>query len=523
MSALAVDTRGGAFSRGAFAGLLAGLAMSLVMLAMRLTLDAPSIPELIADRFTAFVPPAVFNFLLDALLTWAKPLLFLGLFALQLALSAALGAAFALLLEHQRAVGSWPWLAAVGLTLLLTLFNGLALSPATRGGIFGAALPSGAWRFTLATILYYAVYAAALAYLLQPVRQAAAAADVDTVSRGRRAFLRRSLFIAAGVAAVAWGAKTVVEGFARATPSRIFSTPGEMSPEVTPNDRFYVVSKNIIDPRVDAAGWKLEVRGLVESPFTLTLDELKAMPSTAEYVTLECISNYVGGDLMSNAQWRGVPLRDLLARAKVKPEAADVACFSVDGYSDSLPLERALHPEVRVVYEMNGQPLPNEHGAPARLLAPGKFGLKSVKWLTRIEPRPSYRGYWQERGWSEDAEVKTTSRIDVPRDGAELGAGEITLGGVAFAGARSISRVEISADSGKTWQSAYLKLPPLSTYTWVLWTAPLRFDATGGRTLQVRATDGTGKLQEAEVADSLPDGATGYHIITINVRRPEGT
>ena len=161
------------------------------------------------------------------------------------------------------------------------------------------------------------------------------------------------------------------------------------------------------------------------------------MPPVEEYVTLECISNLVGGDLISNAKWRGVPLRMFLERARLKPSVVDISFYAQDGYSESIPLEMAMRDEVIVAYEMNGEPLPSKHGFPARLIVPGYFGLKHVKWLTKIEPVVhDFRGYWQQRGWTDVPWVKTFSRIDVPSHMSVIEGGMLSLGGVAFAGDR---------------------------------------------------------------------------------------
>jgi len=508
--------------RGALAGLLAGLAMSLAMLAARQALGVPSVPEMVADGSTALVPPAVFSFLLDALLTRAKPLLFLGLFALQLLAGVGIGVGYAAVLRAWPRLQARPWLTGAPVLVVLVLFNALVLAPVTDGGLLGSRLDGGAARFMAATILYYLAYVVVLSYAApgrKPLSDSGAVASVE----GRRLFLRRALLWTGGLAVAGYGAKLVLDIIGAATPSKSFSYRGQMPPEVTPNDRFYTVSKNIVDPTVDPAAWALEVTGLVESPYTLTLPELQALPSRTQYVTLECISNPVGGDLMSNALWRGVPLRELLNTAKLKPGVVDVACFSDDGYSDSIPLSLALDPDVLVAYEMNGVPLPREHGAPARLIVPGRYGVKHVKWLIRIAPvdKP-YLGYWQERGWGREAEVKTTSRIDVPADGAALPLEEGLVGGVAFAGARGIQRVEISTDRGKTWREAFLK-SALSPYTWVLWTTPWGPPRTGGYTILVRATDGTSEVQTAVVEDSLPDGASGWHKVTVSVEGAQPT
>ena len=262
-------------------------------------------------------------------------------------------------------------------------------------------------------------------------------------------------------------------------------------------------------------GWILEIDGEVEVPYWVDYQQLVTMPSVEEYVTLECISNLVGGDLISNAKWRGVPLRAFLERARLKPGVVDIAFYAQDGYSESIPLEMAMRDEVMVAYEMNGEPLPSKHGFPARLIVPGYFGLKHVKWLTKIEPVVhDFRGYWQQRGWTDVPWVKTFSRIDVPSHESVIEGGTVSLGGVAFAGDRGISNVEVSVDGGATWTAADSISEPLSPYTWVIWRAEL--PAPGAEFgVRVRATDGEGAVQTAEVAKSLPSGATGHHAIRL--------
>ena len=288
------------------------------------------------------------------------------------------------------------------------------------------------------------------------------------------------------------------------------------------------MSKNIVDPQVGAGGWRLEVAGLVEASFSLSYEELKAMPAVEQFTTLVCISNEIGGDLISNARWRGVPLAKLLEGARLGEGAKEVAFLAADGYSESLPVDHAMRGEVLVAYEMNGEPLSQKHGFPARLLVPGLYGLKSVKWLTGIEVVDyDFKGYWQKRGWSDDAIVKTMSRIDVPEDEAKLvdidspvdgrtlsAAEEVNAGGIAFAGLKGVSRVELSVDGGVTWQQAVLRRA-LSPYTWQLWTWRWQEPAPGVGGLVVRATDGRGMVQTAQLTETLPDGATGYHRIFV--------
>ena len=214
-----------------------------------------------------------------------------------------------------------------------------------------------------------------------------------------------------------------------------------------------------------------------------------------EFVTLECISNRVGGDLISNARWRGVPLKNLLNRARLKPGVVDIASFASEGYSESIPIEKALEPQVLVAYMMNGEPLPLNHGFPARLIIPGLFGEKHTKWLTTLEAVGyDFKGFWQQKGWSDDAEIKTTSQIRVPGNRARVSNGEVLLGGIAFSGVKGISKVEISPDDGNTWFLADSR-EPLSPYTWVLWTTEWAPTNTGTFELLVRATDGNGLQQ----------------------------
>ncbi|MDR7548290.1 MAG: molybdopterin-dependent oxidoreductase, partial [Armatimonadota bacterium] len=258
---------------------------------------------------------------------------------------------------------------------------------------------------------------------------------------------------------------------------------------------------------------------LVGRTVKLTYDELRALPAVQQYQTLECISNEVGGDLISNAAWKGARLRDVLMLAGgPAPTAVKVAFRCADGYTESLPIADALNPTTLLAYEMNGEPLPPRHGFPVRLLVPGLFGMKNPKWITRIEVvNYDFRGYWEASGWSDEAVVKTMSKFTTPTRGS-LPAGEVGLGGVAYAGDRGIRKVEYSTDGGRTWQQAETA-PPLGPFTWVLWAAVWTPAGPGEYVLKVRATDGTGVLQAARESPPLPDGATGYHTLRIRIRR----
>ncbi len=291
-----------------------------------------------------------------------------------------------------------------------------------------------------------------------------------------------------------------------------------LSPEVTSNDQYYIVSKNLFaDPAVDGNSWKLVVDGKVDHPFALTYQQVLALPMQQQYESMMCISNEVGGEYMSNALWEGVPLKDLLQRAGVKAGATKVIFYAVDDYSDSIHLSKALEPTTLVAVRMNGVTLPDSHGFPARMLVPGIYGMKHCKWLTRIEVvNYDYQGYWQKRGWSDAAPIRLTARIDTPLDGSTAAANRPTfIAGVAFSGNRGISEVDVSTDGGQTWQVATLKRP-LSALTWVLWELEWRPEP-GSYMVIARAIDLGGNVQDPIVAPPLPDGSSGYHTINVTV------
>jgi DMSO/TMAO reductase YedYZ molybdopterin-dependent catalytic subunit len=300
-------------------------------------------------------------------------------------------------------------------------------------------------------------------------------------------------------------------------PDGTFDAVPGISGFVTPNADFYRIDTALLVPQVTPDHWQLHISGLVERPLTFTLDELLAMPLVEEQVTLSCVSNEVGGDLVGNASWRGVPLLGLLQQAGIKPEATQVIGESVDGFTAGFPTAVLDGRPALVAVGMNGEPLPLEHGFPARLVVPGLYGyVSATKWLSeiRLTSLEDEDGYWIPRGWSKDGPIKTQSRIDVPRKGTSVTAGTVPVAGVAWAPTRGISRVEVQVDDGP-WQAAELA-PVSSDLTWVQWL--YRWPAPSGRhQLTVRATDGTGAVQSAERSDPAPNGATGYHSVRVNV------
>lgn len=284
-------------------------------------------------------------------------------------------------------------------------------------------------------------------------------------------------------------------------------------PEVTPVENFYITTKNFVDPTVDGPSWSLKFSGLVDAPYSITLADLQAMPPQERTETLACISNPVGGTLISNGKWRGVDFAPLLQKAGPKAEATELIFRAADGYTDSVPLSVALNNGCFLAYEMNGAALVQKHGYPARLLVPDIYGMKNVKWITEVELASSdYRGYWESQGWDDVAEYQTMSRIDYPTDG--IGSGPVYIGGVAFAGSRGIQKVEVSLDGGGTFAEATLR--PTNKDSWTQWTFPW-IATSGNYTIMVRATDGTGKTQTPANQDTYPNGATGWHTVNVQV------
>jgi DMSO/TMAO reductase YedYZ molybdopterin-dependent catalytic subunit len=304
-----------------------------------------------------------------------------------------------------------------------------------------------------------------------------------------------------------------------------------LASEITSTDLFYRVDINPIPPTVDVNSWRLEIKGLVSQTLTINYEELRAMPSVQQIATLECISNKIGNDLIGTAIWNGIRLKDLLEKSEVKPDAKYIVFRCADGYDVGIPLERGLQEGSILAYGMNGETLTTKHGYPVRAIIPGLYGMMNPKWITEIElVGEIYEGYWQKKGWANNAQYNTHSFIVIPGNDPvrkvfrNLGAlnivvgEEIPIAGVAFAGDRGISKVEVSSDGGATWKEARIK-DPLSPYTWVLWATELDVTIKGNYKIIVRATDKTGKIQTAEVRDPFPNGAMGYHVVNAQASR----
>jgi DMSO/TMAO reductase YedYZ molybdopterin-dependent catalytic subunit len=295
------------------------------------------------------------------------------------------------------------------------------------------------------------------------------------------------------------------------------TTPG-LTPLVVPNDRFYRIDTALLVPSVDVTTWSLRIHGLVERETTLTWDELLALPMFEQYVTIACVSNEVGGNLIGNAKWTGVRLRDVLEIAGVSSSATQLVGRSVDGFTAGMPTAWVMDParEPMIAVQMNDEPLPPAHGYPARLIIPGLYGyVSATKWLAELEltTLEDFDGYWVPLGWAKEAPILTQSRIDTPRPFASIAAGRVPVAGIAWAPDRGIAKVEVAIDG--QWHEAELSTP-ISDTTWVQWVAV--WDATPGRhEIRVRATDGSGEVQEELPTPPAPDGARGWHTIEVTV------
>jgi DMSO/TMAO reductase YedYZ molybdopterin-dependent catalytic subunit len=498
-------------------GISAALAFVVAQLLVRLLAGVPSVVEIAQDRLVLLLPGPLFSFVLDRLLYLGKPLFFAGLL---IGLVVVLGGMSVAAIRSRE-----PVLVAA----VLWLLSGLVELLVTGQGFFG-----GRADFAVSALLSFAAYAGVLVLFAS---QTSRAEPVSRPGGGTRQFLRdRREIVGGGVLflAAAVLARKVIgtlptlpppggssSGTDLVTPN---ATPGEagssiqgLPSRVTRPADFYVVSKNLIDPQVDQASWTLTVTGTVDHPRTFTYTQLRALPSVQIQRTLECISNEVGGALMSNGVWTGVKLADLAHLVNPLPLTSLLHFSCSDGYTESMPIERAMDPNSLLAYDLDGAPLPQKHGFPARILGTGTYGMKNPKWVTEIQfARSAAPGFWEQQGWNPDAIIQTMARIDTPTDGSTLAGGKQTIAGVAFAGDRGIQKVEVSSDGGTTWNSAEV-IPPVTPNVWSFWQATWQPAKRGSYTLVVRATDGTGKLQTGASSDTFPVGATGYHLIQVVV------
>jgi DMSO/TMAO reductase YedYZ molybdopterin-dependent catalytic subunit len=509
-----------ALSVGLLAGLVASIMMTVVMLLLACVGVATPL-AIIGDRLSVFIPPGPFLSIMGRVggYNHLKQLGVASTIAGQLLVGALGGAIFGVLMRRNpsRRVTSWTISIFILLPIVaVAILLWPVLGTSYRGLPIGAARLVTLIGFALSVVVFERVLVLGLRFLA--LRKPEEAAGEFTPAIGRRALILGGI----GALVVAGGAGLLRKLYRAATFSYDGTQyKGPVVQPITPNDLFYCVTKNVVDPRVNVHLWHVEVNGLVQNPATYRFQDLKGFPMVEQETTLMCISNGLDAGLMSNAVWKGMTLRDLIDPASPLSDAARVRLHGVDNYTDTIPLEKALDPATLIAFEMNGGPLPHRHGYPARVVVPGYFGEKSVKWLTRIElTTGEAKGFYETQGWGPDFIVPTRSRIDVPDHNAVFSLGKLTapieIKGVAFGGDRGISRVELSFDDGETWSDLDIYYSG-GDLAWSLWSYKWKPDDADDYTLVVRATDGEGDVQEWEEDRSPFSGVTGFHKIVVHV------
>jgi DMSO/TMAO reductase YedYZ molybdopterin-dependent catalytic subunit len=378
-------------------------------------------------------------------------------------------------------------------------------------GVFGATV-AGLYRFIVTRTV-------------RAMQESTAPATADGGDGRGHMRPRRAVLAAAGGAVLAWP----IHGLMRrmyddATfpyDGTVYSGPGVQP--ITPTEDFYCVTKNVVDPDVNRDLWRLEIAGHVDSPRTYDFDDLQQFEQVDQETTLMCISNKLGAGLFSNANWRGVRMRDLIEASGLKDGAYEVVIHGADAYSDTFDIEKAMSEETLVVYEINGDPLPRRHGYPVRVIVPGRYGEKNVKWVTRIEvATEDVQGFYESQGWGPDFQPRTRSDIfapavRLPRGNVatfefreDFAAGQpVTIKGRAFSPGNGISTVEVSTDEGATWSPADIFYPG-TIWTWSQWQFEWTPETPGEYVVISRAVDGNGVPQNPEVIGIIPQGASGY-------------
>ncbi|MDQ6747159.1 MAG: molybdopterin-dependent oxidoreductase [Candidatus Dormibacteraeota bacterium] len=497
------------------AGLAAGAIFDALNLLLRFALGVPSLPEAMSDLLVPFVPAALFGKLLTSLGPSGKQIVIAASL-----LGIALGIAVSVVLydRFRRRFGTLA--ATAGLLvagwLLLSAIFWTVLGANDHGGSL-----LGRYSLALADLALCATAAAATALVLVGAGAGAARDDgTAPADPGRRGL---SGGMAAAVALLAIGGTGVVAGVRQLLKlSNLgyegYGTPASALGPITPNPNFYVVSKNLLDPTVDAATWQLVIDGAVDRVRTLTLADLHALPQVDSVVTLECIANGVGGALMSTARWQGPTLVDVLATAGIRGNPSHAELHAVDGYYDSVRVDEMSTPGAVLALRMNSVALPDRHGYPARVVLPGRYGEKQMKWITRIRlTNDPATGFYQRQGWSEMGTVRTWSRFDNLKDHLRLPAGrDVMVTGHAFAGTRGIDAVQVSVDKGVSWADAEMEAV-IGRNAWRYFHWTWRDPAAGVHELAVRARDGAGDWQEPSYEDIVPKGSSGLHRVKILV------
>jgi DMSO/TMAO reductase YedYZ molybdopterin-dependent catalytic subunit len=482
---------------GLLTGVLAMLGALAVMRLMNFLAGSRALAESLADGILLLLPVDAFSWLKTTLGDQAKTWLLIGIVLTFLLIGALLGAWIA------AAEDGWRVRVYHAATLLFIIAIVLIFA------IDRAQLQN---QF-IATVTTLAISALAFGIIINAVFRASV--------RGERYSPERRIaigVIAAGIGALVLGRDIRSVWRHQAATSTPLSE-GAVTSAITPNDEFYQISKNFVDPiHTSGPNWRMEITGEVDQPGRWSVEQLQAIGTKHSISTMLCISNEVGGNLIGTAEWTGLPLATVLDEVGA---AGDYVWFTgADGYETSVPMDRCRQPQAFLVWGMNGEPLPNNHGAPVRAMIPGLYGMKSVKWITKMEvANEDKQGFWEERGWTNEAVVKPMSRIDYPRRTTNLDEGIVPIRGIAFGGDGGLKMVEVSTDGGDSWHEARIaEQPNPDGIAWSLWQYDWRADA-GSHTLVVRMVTDDGAVQTNEEASPLPDGSSGWHTVPAVVNR----
>lgn len=490
-------------------GLFAALVFITVSLVLRVLFGIGTLPELLSDRTAVMFSLPIF-FRLIGLFGYAL-LKQIGITSI-LASELAGGVVFGLL--YSWLLGRAPAKARVRVTGLAVL-GYLGLVVFLWGNLRTNYLGHPPSTARLLSLLDLAVCAAAFVWALF-VSYGLLTAPAAKEQAGRRALL-----LGGGSVALAMVSGSLLSYFYRIATYTYDGTTnaGDDLPAVTPNERYYGVTKNNVDPMPKANNWALEVFGEVQKPLKLTLAAISAMPSFDQVTTLQCISNPVGGDLSSNAVWTGTPLKRILDMAGMSAKTVQIMMYGADGFVDDLPLDAALHPYTIVAHKMNGVTIPSRHGYPVRLIVPGYVGEKSVKWLTGLEVREHEgKGFYEKQGWGPHFAIENTSRFDAPDDGSDVKVGEpVDLHGEAYCGDRGVRAVQLSFDDGGSWQTAEITYPG-TQITWVQWKFAWTPKQAGDINIRVRSVDRRGGIQSDAAHGPGPGQSGGQQAINLTAK-----
>jgi DMSO/TMAO reductase YedYZ molybdopterin-dependent catalytic subunit len=542
-------------------GVLAGTVSLVLGFLISVGGFAPFPPEAAIERFFAFVPASIESPMVLAFGGGAK---YIGVLVASV-ISAVVYGVLGVFFERYYA----PFAARIRFltdferfllySLVPWILFGVLILPLSGVGLFGTtSLNQGYnWLYPYTLLLISAFYGAILsrtyggAYPFQrltvlppePSSPGAMSRPTPTPiesmprSSSRRAFLEKGALVVGAVIFLALSLENIISligsgvssSIRAGKPSPPISPPIFTDPrlaplvdsEITDDDTFYVVDIDFSPPSISPSSWSLEVSELGSKLKSYSLADLQKLPQSSQYTTFECVSNTVDGNLISNAKWTGVKLSDLISDSGADLSGVEyVVFYSVDGYSVGIPISKAMMSDSIIAYSMNDEDLPTAHGYPLRAVIPGLYGMMSAKWIIQMDlVDTTYLGYWQTRGYANDARINTLAFIRVPGNNGTVSlsqySGSVMAGGIAF-GANGISKVEVSVDGGRTWQQATLK-PPISSDCWTLWAIELEGLSTGFYNIYARATDNSGQTQTSAASAPFPSGATGYATISFTV------